>query len=68
MAWRMCVGFAEALDRLIVRRDVMADNLAGVGSAVCAENLMMTLAPLVGRLNLEIISVGITVAESWRQK
>ena len=49
LAWRMCAGFAEALDRLIVRRDVMADKLAGVGSAVCAENLMMTLAPLVGR-------------------
>jgi len=49
LAWRMCAGFAEALDRLTVRRDVMADNLARVGSAVCAENLMMTLAPLVGR-------------------
>ena len=49
LAWRMCAGFAEALDRLIVRRDVMADNLAGIGTAVCAKNLMMTLAPLVGR-------------------
>ena len=43
------IGFAEALSRLTVNRDVMAQNLASAGASVCAENLMMTLAPLVGR-------------------
>jgi 3-carboxy-cis,cis-muconate cycloisomerase len=49
LAWRMVTGFSTALDRLVVRRDTMARNLARVGSSVCAENLMMKLAPLVGR-------------------
>ena len=49
LAWRACSGFAEALSRLTVNRDVMAQNLASAGTSVCAENLMMTLAPLVGR-------------------
>lgn len=49
LAWRACSGFAEALSRLTVNRDVMAQNLASAGTSVCAENLMMKLAPLVGR-------------------
>ena len=49
LAWRVCIGFAEALSRLTVNRDVMAQNLASAGTSVCAENLMMKLAPLVGR-------------------
>ncbi len=49
LGWHMVAGFAEALDRLVVRRDVMARNLAAVGAAVCAEHLMMVLAPRVGR-------------------
>ena len=49
LAWRACSGFAEALSRLTVNRDVMAQKLASAGTSVCAENLMMTLAPLVGR-------------------
>ena len=49
LAWRVCNGFAEALSRLDVNRDVMAQNLASAGTSVCAENLMMKLAPLVGR-------------------
>ncbi|MDC3234508.1 lyase family protein [Candidatus Puniceispirillum sp.] len=49
LAWRACSGFAEALSRLTVNRDVMAQNLASVGTSVCAEHLMMKLAPLVGR-------------------
>ena len=49
MAWRACSGFAEALSRIVVNRDVMAKNRASAGSSVCAEHLMMKLAPLVGR-------------------
>ena len=49
LAWRVCIGFAEAVSRLTVNRDVMAQNLASAGTSVCAENLMMKLAPLVGR-------------------
>ena len=49
LAWRACSGFAEALNRLTVNRDVMAQNLVSVGNSVCAEHLMMKLAPLVGR-------------------
>lgn len=49
LAWRMSAGFAEALNRLAVRRDIMAQNLKKAGSAVCAEHLMMKLAPIVGR-------------------
>ena len=49
LAWRACSGFAEALSRLTVNRDIMAQNLASVGSSVCAEHLMMKLAPIVGR-------------------
>lgn len=49
LAWRACSGFAEALSRLTVNRDVMAQNLASVGTSVCAEHLMMKLAPLIGR-------------------
>jgi 3-carboxy-cis,cis-muconate cycloisomerase len=49
LAWRVCIGFAEALSRLSVNRDVMAQNLASAGTSLCAENLMMKLAPLVGR-------------------
>ena len=45
MAWRACSGFAEAL----MNRVVMAKNLASAGSSMCAEHLMMKLAPLVGR-------------------
>jgi len=33
----------------VVNRHVMAKNLASAGSSVCAEHLMMKLAPLVGR-------------------
>ena len=39
----------RSLSRLTVNRDVMAQNLASAGTSVCAENLMMKLAPLVGR-------------------
>jgi 3-carboxy-cis,cis-muconate cycloisomerase len=49
LAWRSCSEFAEALSRLTINRDVMAQNLASVGSSACAEHLMMKLAPLVGR-------------------
>ena len=49
LAWKACSGFAEAISRLTVNRDVMAKNLASAGGSVCAENLMMKLAPLVGR-------------------
>ena len=49
LAWKACSGFAEALSRLTVNRDVMAKNLASAGGSVCAEHLMMKLAPLVGR-------------------
>jgi len=45
MAWRACSGFAKAL----MSRVVMAKSLASAGSSVCAEHLMMKLAPLVGR-------------------
>ena len=49
LAWKACSGFAEAISRLTVNRDVMAKNLASAGGSVCAEHLMMKLAPLVGR-------------------
>ena len=31
LAWRVCIGFAEAVSRLTVNRDVMAQNLASAG-------------------------------------
>lgn len=49
IAWRACSGFAEALGRLTVNRETMAQNLASVGTSLCAEHLMMKLAPLIGR-------------------
>lgn len=49
LAKKVTAGFAKALDRLRVRRDRMAENLAAVGNAVSTENLMMVLAPIVGR-------------------
>ena len=51
LAWQTSNQYAEALGRLIINRDIMAKNLSFIGSSVCAENLMMKLAPIVGRGN-----------------
>ncbi|SNR69734.1 lyase family protein [Puniceibacterium sediminis] len=49
LAWRMAESFAETLERLTPNPGRMAENLARSKGAITAENLMMSLAPLVGR-------------------
>lgn len=49
LAWRMSESFAETLTRLTPNPDRMAENLSRSKGAINAENLMMALAPMVGR-------------------
>lgn len=49
LAWRMAESFAETLERLTPNPARMAENLARSKGAITAENLMMALAPKVGR-------------------
>ncbi|SMX43807.1 lyase family protein [Actibacterium lipolyticum] len=49
LAWRMSESFAETLTRLNPNPARMAENLARSNGAINAENLMMALAPKVGR-------------------
>jgi 3-carboxy-cis,cis-muconate cycloisomerase len=49
LAWRMAEGFAETLERMAPQPRRMAENLGRTGGGIVAENLMMTLAPHVGR-------------------
>ena len=51
LAWQVAKGFSIALERLVVNRDKMAQNLEAIGDAISTENLMMQLAPFVGRGN-----------------
>lgn len=49
LAWRMAESFSEALERLTPNPARMAENLGRSNGAITAENLMMALAPKVGR-------------------
>ncbi|MFZ3584812.1 lyase family protein [Loktanella sp. DJP18] len=49
LAWRMSESFAETLARLTPHPMRMAENLGRSKGAISAENLMMVLAPRVGR-------------------
>ncbi|KMK68279.1 lyase family protein [Puniceibacterium sp. IMCC21224] len=49
LAWRMSESFADTLVRLTPSPARMAANLARSQGAIVAENLMMVLAPVVGR-------------------
>lgn len=49
MGWELTLSFASLLQTLTVNTTRMADNLRLAGPAMATENLMMALAPHVGR-------------------
>lgn len=49
LAWRMADGFADTLRRIIVVPQRMRENLHRSDGTITSENLMMALAPLLGR-------------------
>lgn len=49
LAWDMTLRFANLVERIEVKADVMAANAGRTGGAIATERLMMMLAPTTGR-------------------
>lgn len=49
LGWELTTSFANLLERITVNKERMAKNLKLSGPAMASENLMMALAPHIGR-------------------